>query len=150
MKLFLDTNVFVEFTGRRKQFEPVSRIIDAIIEGSHSAYISAGSVYTLAYLFERGLKEQNVHRPELTRRIRTLLADVLNMATVVQLSHVEAELAIYDQSFNDIEDSFQYHCARENNCAVLVTINDDDFKNADQSKMQILTPLAFVDKYMND
>lgn len=32
MKLFLDTNVFVEFIEHRKQYEPVSLIIDAIIE----------------------------------------------------------------------------------------------------------------------
>jgi len=35
MKLFLDTNVFVEFVERRKQYEPVSLIIDAIIEEEH-------------------------------------------------------------------------------------------------------------------
>jgi predicted nucleic acid-binding protein len=32
---------------------------------------------------------------------------------------------------------------------VLITINDNDFKNADQSRIEILTPSAFVDKYIN-
>jgi hypothetical protein len=37
MKLFLDTNVFVEFIEHRKQYESVSLIIDAILEEQHTA-----------------------------------------------------------------------------------------------------------------
>ena len=93
MKLFLDTNIFVEFVGRRDQFESVSRIIDAILEDEHIAFISTGCVYTLTYLFERTLKEQDIHRPEQTQRLRMLLSEVLNLATVVPLSHTETEKA---------------------------------------------------------
>ena len=126
MKLFLDTNIFIEFIEHRKQYEPVSQIIDAIIEEQHTACISTGCLYTLAYLFERGLKLQDIHKPELTLRIRHLLAEVLNMSTIVPLAHANAETAVYDESFTDIEDSFQYRCALENRCHVLITINDND------------------------
>jgi len=149
MKLFLDTNVFVEFIEHRKQYEPVSLIIDAILEERHTACISTGSLYTLAYLFEHGLKLQDIHKPELTLRLRHLLAEVLNMSTVVPMAHANAEMAVYDESFTDMEDSFQYRCALENRCHVLITINDNDFKNADSSQIEILTPTAFVEKYMN-
>ena len=148
MRLFLDTNVFLEFVEHRKQYEAVCLIIDAIIEGEHTACISSGSIYTLAYLFERGLKQQDIHKPELTKRIRSLMAEVLNMSTVVPLTHSSAETAVYDESFSDIEDSFQYRCALENRCEVLITINDADFKGADSSRTEILTPSAFVSKYL--
>ena len=36
----------------------------------------------------------------------------------------------------------------ENRCHVLITINDNDYKNADQSRIEILTPSAFVEKYI--
>ena len=124
MRLFLDTNIFVEFIEHRKQYEPVSQIIDVIIEEQHTACISTGSLYTLTYLFECGLKIQDIHKPELTLRIRHLLAEVLNMFTIVPLAHANAETAVYDESFTDIEDSFQYRCALENHCHVLITIND--------------------------
>lgn len=149
MKLFLDTNFFVEFIERRKQYEPVSQIIDAIIEEQHTACISTGSLYTLAYLFERGLKLQNIHKPELTLRIRHLMTEVLNMSTIIPLTHANAETAVFDESFTDIEDSFQYRCALENRCHVLITINENDFNKADQSRIEILTPSAFVEKYIN-
>ena len=148
MKLFLDTIIFVEFVGRREQFEPVSRILDAILEDEHIAFISSGSIYTLTYLFERSLKEQDVHRPEQTHRLRALLSEVLNMATVLPLSHIETEKAVHDEAFIDIEDSYQYHCALENHCSVLITVNSKDFKDADQTHIEIMTPTEFVEKYM--
>lgn len=33
MKQFLDTNIFAEFIGQRNQFEAVSQIVDAILDG---------------------------------------------------------------------------------------------------------------------
>ena len=131
MKLFLDTNIFAEFIGRRSQFEAVSQIVDAILNEEHSACISAGSIYTLAFIFERSLKAQDIHRPELTDRLRGYLSEVF-----------------YDKAFADIEDSFQYRCALEAHCPVLLTINTNDFKNADQSEVAVMSPKEFIEKYM--
>ena len=91
---------------------------------------------------------QGIHKPEQTARLRKYLTEVLHVAELVDLSHYAAEQAIDDEHFSDIEDSFQYQCALENGCDVFVTINVDDFKNADQLQMEILTPAAFVDKYL--
>jgi predicted nucleic acid-binding protein len=148
MRLFLDTNIFPEFINRRAQYESVCHLIDAIVEGKHSACISTGCIYTLSFLFERSLKAQGIHKPEQTARLRSYLTEVLHVAELVDLSHYAAEQAIDDEHFSDIEDSFQYQCALENGCDVFVTINVDDFKNADQLQMEILTPAAFVDKYL--
>ena len=148
MRLFLDTNIFPEFINRRAQYESVCHLIDAIVEGKHSACISTGCIYTLSFLFERSLKAQGIHKPEQTARLRSYLTEVLHVAELVDLSHYAAEQAINDQHFSDIEDSFQYHCALESGCDVFVTINVDDFKNADQLQIEILTPAAFVEKYL--
>ena len=148
MRLFLDTNIFPEFINRRAQYESVCHLIDAIVEGKHSACISTGCIYTLSFLFERSLKAQVIHKPEQTARLRSYLTEVLHVAELVDLSHYAAEQAINDEHFSDIEDSFQYQCALENGCDVFVTINVDDFKNADQLQIEILTPAAFVEKYL--
>lgn len=148
MRLFLDTNIFPEFINRRAQYESVCHLIDAIVEGKHSACISTGCIYTLSFLFERSLKAQGIHKPEQTARLRSYLTEVLHVAELVDLSHYAAEQAIDDEHFSDIEDSFQYQCALENGCDVFVTINVDDFKNADQLQIEILTPAAFVEKYL--
>ena len=137
MKLFLDTNIFPEFINRRAQYSSVCRLIDAVV----------GCIYTLSFLFERSLKIQGIHKPEQTERLRHYLSEVLQVAELIDMSHVSAEQAIKDKNFTDIEDSFQYRCAIENHCDVLITINIDDFKNADQSQIEIMTPVAFVEKY---
>jgi predicted nucleic acid-binding protein len=148
MRLFLDTNIFPEFINRRAQYESVCHLIDAIVEGKHSACISTGCIYTLSFLFERSLKAQGIHKPEQTARLRSYLTEVLHVAELVDLPHYAAEQAINDEHFSDIEDSFQYQCALENGCDVFVTINVDDFRNADQLQIEILTPAAFVEKYL--
>jgi len=148
MKLFLDTNIFMEFVERRKQFESVSLIIDSILSGHHKACISTGCVYTLSFLFERTLKRQDIHQPELVDKLRGYLAEVLNMAEMVDMSHAGAERAVYAMNFTDIEDSLQYQCALENHCEVLLTINIDDFKGARSKQMEVLTPTQFIEKYL--
>ena len=148
MKLFLDTNIFPEFIDRRAQYEQVCQLIDSIHDGKYDAFISTGCIYTLSFLFERSLKRQDIHRPELTKRLRGYLAEVLDLATVVDIPHSGIEMAVYNEAFSDIEDSFQYQCALENDCDALVTINIEDYKNADQSHIEIMTPSAFADKYI--
>ena len=86
-------------------------LIDAIHDGHFDACVSTGCMYTLAFLFERSLKRLDVHRPELTKRLRGYLAEVLDMVTVVDLPHAGVEQDIYNEAFSDIEDSFQYQCA---------------------------------------
>ena len=74
MKVFLDTNIFLEYFERRRQYEAVSQLLSAI------------------------------------------------------------------------EDSFQYQCALQNKCDALITINLKDYRNADTSAMEILSPEAFVSR----
>ena len=93
-------------------------------------------MYTLTFLFERSLKRQDIHQPELINRLRGYLAEVLNMATMVELSHAGAEHAVYAKTFTDIEDSMQYQCAVENHCDVLLTINVNDFKHANDKQIE--------------
>lgn len=58
-------------------------------------------------------------------------------------------MAINDDRFVDIEDSFQYQCALHNNCDVLLTINIKDFKNVLDGPLPILTPEDFVTQYID-
>ena len=82
MKVFLDTNIFLEYFERRRQYEAVSQLLSAIEDGRLKAVVSAGCIYTLAYLVRSELKRQGIHRPEQTLRVRQTLDIVLSMATV--------------------------------------------------------------------
>jgi len=148
MKVFLDTNIFLEYLQRRRQYQAVSQLLSAIEDKRIKAVVSAGCVYTLAYLIRMELKRQGIHRPEQTNRLRTMLNIVLSMATVAGVSHKRIVSGTNDLAFDDVEDSYQYQCALQNKCDVLVTINLKDYRDADTSAIEILSPEAFANEYL--
>ena len=122
MKVFLDTNIFIEYTTCRKQFRWVRHAFDAIEDEIISAVASVGGMYTNAYLVTLYFKEHGIHRPEQTERVRQTLLAFLQLAPTVDCSAETVQEAVNDERFTDIEDSFQYHCALQNDCDVLLTI----------------------------
>ena len=86
MKVFLDTNIFLEYFECRRQYEAVSQLLSAIEDGRLKAVVSAGCIYTLAYLVRSELKRQGIHRPEQTLRVRQTLDIVLSMTTVAGIA----------------------------------------------------------------
>lgn len=61
-------------------------ILERILKGEHEGLVSQGSVYTLAYLIERTLKANGIHRPELTERLRQMMAAILQL--VEPIGHI--------------------------------------------------------------
>ena len=59
MKVFLDTNIFLEYFERRRQHEAVGKLLSAIEDGRVRAFVSVGCIYTLAYLVRMELKRQS-------------------------------------------------------------------------------------------
>ena len=148
MKVFLDTNIFLEYFEQRREYQAVDKLLSAVEDGKVKAIVSVGCVYTLAYLIRMELKRQGIHRPEQTTRLRSLLNIVLSMAAVAGVSHKNIVSGTNDLAFDDVEDSFQYQCALQNKCDALITINLKDYSNADTAKVEILSPTEFVEKFL--
>ena len=109
MKVFLDTNIFLEYFEQRRECQAVSQLLSAIEDGKLKAVVSVGCVYTLTYLIRIGLKRQAIHRPEQTLRLRTTLNTIMSMVTAAGLNQKRITQAINDTAFDDVEDSLQYH-----------------------------------------
>ena len=82
-------------------------------------------------------------------QLRHLLKSILNLFEPFGIKRAVMLEAIDNETFTDIEDSFQYQCALASHCDVLLTININDYKNADQRLIEILTPAQFVEKYLS-
>jgi predicted nucleic acid-binding protein len=148
MKVFLDTNIFLEYLEQRRESQAVRRLFNSIEDGHLKAVVSTGCVYTLAYLVRMELKRQGIHRPEQTALLRSTLNTILSMVTAVGISHKRITEGVNDVAFDDVEDSFQYQCAIQSKCDVLITINLRDYSNADSRQLEILSPTEFVSKYL--
>ena len=149
MKVFLDTNIFLEYFQERKQCISVKKIFDALEDKRLKAVISVGCAYTLAYLIRIGLKHANIHRPEQTQKLRESLNTILGLATVVGTSHRCIVAGVNDNGFDDIEDSFQYQCALQNKCDVLLTINLHDYSGAETALIKVVSPDEFCKTYLS-
>lgn len=149
MRVFLDTNIFVEYIFERNQFQSVQRVFQAVQSKQMDAVTSTATFYTLAYLSERMLKFKGYHRPELTEQVRKIIQSMLRLVCIGSMEQSDMEVGVNDTSFTDIEDSFQYYCAVKNQCDYLLTINSSDFSNANQTAIEILTPNEFVEKAFN-
>ena len=147
-KVFLDTNIFLEYFEQRREYRAVSQLLSAVEDGKLKAVISVGCVYTLAYLIRMGLKRNAIHRPEQTIRLRSTLDTVMSMVEVGGLSQNRVIRGINDASFDDVEDSLQYQCALQAKCDVFITINLRDYQTPNTSKMEIMSPTEFVEKYL--
>ena len=148
MKVFLDTNIFLEYLEQRRESQAVRRLFNSIEDGHLKAVVSIGCVYTLAYLVRMELKRQGIHRPEQTALLRSTLNTILSMVTAVGISHKRITEGVNDVAFDDVEDSFQYQCAIQSKCDVLITITLRDYSNADSRQLEILSPTEFVSKYL--
>lgn len=148
MKLFIDTNIFVEYFERRLQFESVRILFNALEDGIHTGYISVGSFYTIAYIVDQGFKRKGYNKLERVDFVRSVLLRILDFTYVLGINKESLRNSVNNMSFTDLEDSFQYQVALEGECDMLITLNTKDFKGANSSLMQVVTPQQFVEEYM--
>ena len=148
MRVFIDTNIFAEYIFEREQSASVQRIFQAIKEKRIDAYTSSASIYTMAYVSEQMLKRKGIHQPELTEQVRKIIESLLQLVQIGNIEHLDMITGVNDDSFSDVEDSFQNQCALKNGCNYLITINTKDFNKTNQDLMKVVTPNEFVNSYL--
>lgn len=121
MKVFLDTNVFIEYIEKRLQFDAVRQIFNLLEDGKLTGVVSAGSLYTIVYILEQGLKRKGIHNPEKLERTREGMNLILDLVEVAVMGKKMFRDGVNDSSFHDLEDSFQYQCALTAQCDVFIT-----------------------------
>ena len=72
MKLFIDTNIFIEYFEKRLQFDSVRLLFNALEDGIHMGYISVGSFYTIAYIVDQGFKKKGLNKLERVDLVRSV------------------------------------------------------------------------------
>lgn len=120
-KIFLDTNIILDFLGEREGFyEASAKIMTLADKKKIQVYTSPSSISNVFYVLTR--YENSKIALEKIRKFKLLCSMSVMDDEVV-------EKAIHSD-FKDFEDAMQYFSALASNCNIIITRNEKDFKNA--------------------
>lgn len=150
MRIFCDTNIILEFLQKRVYADEVEKVLDYAESCDAELFISSGSFYTITYITEVHLKKVvNLSADERLDQLRNILLGVLAEFSIVPHSNRTLLNGVVDESFTDLEDSYQAQAARNAACDILLTINEKHFAGLQQdTNIKVLTPTQFVEQYV--
>ena len=132
MKLFLDTNVMLDFLGEREPFYISSAKIATLADKRKlKINVSALSFATVSYFLTKyeGVKKTK----EKLRKFKVI-------SGICELDELIIEKGL-NSDFSDFEDSLQYFSALRAECDIIITRNGKDFK---KSQIPVMTPDEFL------
>ena len=116
-KVFLDTNILMDFVDRRELREYAETIIELGKTGVIQLFASYLSYANMGYILRHRSQEERYEKIRKAREVATVLP-----CDDLQLSHA------LDRPVRDFEDMMQYQCAKAAGCDVIVTNNKKDFQ----------------------
>jgi predicted nucleic acid-binding protein len=130
-KVFIDTDVLMDFLSRREPFqESALKLVFRIDRHELEGITSAQSIGNLAYL---------VGRTNPDAKVRALLANLMKLISIVPVTG-ETILAAIGSSIPDLEDAIQCQCAYEFGAEAIITRNLRDYRG---SALPVFDPESF-------
>ncbi len=132
MKVFIDTNIFLDLILKRKDFKEALLLFDAIEKKLFNGVILDVTILNIDYIAKKQINNVN-----------EFLTTVNQLIEVVGASNEMIKKAL-DINNSDLEDNLQYICAKYLKCELIIT-NDKKFYSGDITKF---TSKEFVSKYL--
>ena len=122
MKIFIDTNIFLDLILKRERYKEALKIFNAISNRMFTGVILDITILNIDYIAKKQVKD-----------IRDFLNLINYTFTIVGANNKSISKAL-KISNNDLEDNLQYICANENKCDMIIT-NDKNFYSGDIEAM---------------
>jgi len=131
-RLFIDTNIMLDFLGEREAFyNPIAKIATLAEKEMLTMVTSPISFATVNYFLIKAGNEKIAN--EKLRKFK-----IVTEICVIDEQTVEKAL---NSNFKDFEDALQYFCATESDCNIVITRNGKDFKH---SILPVMTAEEFI------
>ncbi len=131
-KIFLDTNIILDFLGERNGFYlPAAKILTLADFNKIKIFASPISISTTFYVLSK-VENQKIALEKIKKF--KLLCNISIMNDKVIDKAISA-------NFKDFEDALQYFSAIESKCEAIITRNEKDFKNA---LIPVMQPSSFL------
>lgn len=132
-KVFLDTNIVIDFLGERVPFyESAAKILTLADKKIIKIFTSPITFSTAYYILAK--YEGSKTALEKIRKFKLLCSTSIMDDEVI-------EKAIHSD-FTDFEDALQYFSTIATNCAIIITRNEKDFKHA---LIPVLNPESYLE-----
>ena len=149
MKLFIDSNVVLDFLLGRGDCASVAKIFALAKKGKEVECVSSNSVTDILYTLTKSRKKANQELPEKERKTNkevakecgNLLSQFIQILCILPVREDDIKGA-FGLEWEDFEDALQYVVARENDCDIIITSNVKDFEDAEIS---VMSPKTFLE-----
>lgn len=131
-KVFLDTNIILDFLGEREGFYKTSAKVMTLADlNKIELYTTSNTISTVYYLLSK------FENP------KTALEKIRKFKVLCNISVTDNEVIekALISNFKDFEDAIQYFSAIATGCDIIITRNEKDFKSA-------LIPIMNADSYL--
>lgn len=137
-KVFLDTNVIIDFYARREEFfKPAAVIIDLAVKGYVDIYVSSLTFVNAFYVLRKTYNVDNLYQK---------LKSLSELCRITALDEDGIKYGLDNRGL-DFEDTVQYISAMSIKPDVIVTRNIKHFKNID---VAVNSPTDFLDSFLGN
>ena len=134
MKVFLDTNILVDYLNNREPFfAEAAQTIDVCTSGKVEAVVSTLSIINAAYIMRKAYTKES------------LLFKIAWLIEAFEVSAIERKMiqhAITSRA-TDFEDAVQYCSALQAGADLIITRDPKGFKDFD---LLVMSPSQFIDR----
>ena len=144
MKVFIDTNIILEYFMHREGFDDAEALLKTLRDRRVEMMMSVGGFYTMHFVILRYLhKEKGLFGEECLMNLRGIMRHILLLFSVAEHDSDSLMRGVMDVQFKDLEDSCQYQLAQKAGCSALVTFNTSDYANV-TGELSVKTPAEFL------
>lgn len=137
MKIFLDTNIIIDFYEQRGEFYyPAAIIFDLAYKRRIQLYVSAITFVNAFFLLRKAYP------------LKALYQSMQGLASLCEITDVDKDIIrkCLKSERKDFEDSVQYESSMHHQIDFIVTRNTKDFKDFANN---VLTPTEFLDSFLD-
>jgi predicted nucleic acid-binding protein len=131
-KVFIDTDVILDFLIAREPFAMDAARIFSLSEKKEVSVCTTGLVFSNAYYILRKLGPH--------KKVIEKLNQLAKLVDIIGLSKNAVKNAL-ESEFSDFEDALQHYAALSENATVIITRNIKDYKH---SELAVLTPDQYL------
>ena len=132
MRLFIDTNIFLDLLLKRDNYKDSLKTINSIVDGKYEAVVLDITILNIDYVAKKQVKN-----------IRDFLKLVTQYFVIIGATNIEITQAL-ELKNSDLEDNLQYISALKSSCDIIIS-NDKNFYS---HKLEVLTSSIFSKRYL--